>query len=121
MPRKRKKDMEDEKTPDMYHAIVKFRKNSKGKKTVRIHIRYFKRKCQKKVDFPFPKEIKEGDLLPWKYYEGEQIIVYHRRGNIHNHGRNRYDYVDRENSIVPKNLTHRLEILVLKAHAENSE
>jgi hypothetical protein len=80
--------------PDIYHAIVKFRKNSKGEKTVRVQIRPSKKGRQKRKDFPFPKEINENYLPPWKYHGGEQIIVYHRRGDG-------YDYIDMNHSKVP--------------------
>jgi hypothetical protein len=96
--------------PDIYHAIVKLRRD---KKTARVHIRYSKRGKKKRVDFPFP-DIDERDL-GWKTYGGERIAVCHRENS-------NYNYMDTvRNSRIPKRVAQKLEILVLKAHSQNSE
>jgi len=95
---------------EIYYAKVTLRKKD-GKKTVRVQIRRFKREYQKKEDFPFPKEIDERDLPPWKPYSGGQIIVYQRKG--------KYEYLDRNYSRVPMDMAQRLEALVLKVHSKH--
>ena len=96
---------------NIYTAKLTLRKKD-GAKTVRVLIRYSKKGSTERKDFPFPKEIDERDLPPWKSYGGEQSIVYHRKG--------RYDYLDMNHSRVPMDMAQRLEILVRKVYFKNT-
>jgi hypothetical protein len=95
---------------DIYGAKLTLR-DKDGTKTVRVQIRPYKKGNPLRKDFPFPEKIDERDLPHWKYYRGEQNIVYHRKG------RNNYINMN-NNSKAHTDLAQRLEILVRKVYFE---